>query len=334
MNLLVTGGAGYIGSHVTGLLVARGADVTVLDNLVNGHRAALHPAARFVHGDLLDRDALHACFRGRRFDGILHFAARTLVGESVQQPWRYLRDNVLAGGNLLQAAAEHQVPRFILSSTANLYAAQPRPISEDAPLRPGSPYGEGKHMIERLLYWMNRLHAMAGCSLRYFNAAGAHPDGHIGEDHRPETHLIPLVLQVALARRDSITVFGADYPTPDGSCIRDYIHVMDLAEAHILALEALEAGELRTCNLGSGHGYSVFEVLQTARQVTGHAIPARVGSRRAGDPAVLVADNARLADWLGWTPRHTTLESIIASAWNWHRRHPHGYPHQARDPRR
>ena len=327
MKLLVTGGAGYIGSHVTALLVARGADVIVFDNLVNGHRAAVHPAARFVQGDLLQAETLRELFRGQRYDGILHFAAYTLVGESVEQPWRYLRDNVLAGGNLLQAAAEHGVPRFILSSTANLYERPRRlPIAEDEPIEPGSPYGEGKHMIERQLYWMNRIHGMAGCSLRYFNAAGAHPDGHIGEDHRPETHLIPLVLQVALGQREQISVFGDDYPTSDGSCIRDYIHVMDLAEAHILALEALAKGENRACNLGSGHGYSVFEVLETARQVTGHPIPAHSGPRRAGDPAVLVADNARLREWLGWTPRYTTLQPIIASAWNWHRNNPQGYP--------
>ena len=330
MKLLVTGGAGYIGSHVTDLLIARGDEVTVCDNLVNGHRAAVHPQAHFVHGDLLHSSTLRALFDGRRHDGILHFAAYTLVGESVERPWRYLRDNVLAGGNLLQAAAEQGVPRFILSSTANLYEAPQRiPITEDEPLRPGSPYAEGKHMIERMLAWMNRLHGMAGCSLRYFNASGAHPKGHIGEDHRPETHLIPLALQVALGRRDAITVFGDDYPTPDGSCIRDYVHVMDLAAAHVLALDALQEGELRACNLGSGHGYSVFEVLECARQVTGHAIPARVGPRRAGDPARLVADNNALRAWLGWAPQHVTLQPIIASAWNWHRRHPDGYPAQA-----
>ena len=326
MKLLVTGGAGYIGSHVTHMLVARGDEVTVCDNLVNGHRQAVHPGARFVHGDLLCSDVLRALFDGRRYDGILHFAAYTLVGESVEQPWRYLRDNVLAGGNLLQAAAENDVPRFILSSTANLYEEpQSLPITEDEPVAPGSPYGEGKHMIERMLYWMNRLYGMAGCSLRYFNAAGAHPDGHIGEDHRPETHLIPLVLQVALGQRDAVTVFGDDYPTPDGSCIRDYIHVMDLAAAHILALDALADGELRACNLGSGRGYSVFEVLEGARQVTGHALPACIGPRRAGDPAELVAENAALRDWLGWSPQHTSLQPMIASAWNWHRQHPQGY---------
>ncbi|MCE2488444.1 MAG: UDP-glucose 4-epimerase GalE [Anaerolineae bacterium] len=327
MKLLVTGGAGYIGSHVTHLLVARGDEVTVCDNLVNGHRAAVHPGARFIQGDLLHADTLRALFDGRRYDGILHFAAYTLVNESMERPWRYLRDNVLAGGNLLQAAAEHRVPRFILSSTANLYEEPQRlPISEDEPVQPGSPYGEGKHMIERMLSWMNRLQGMAGCSLRYFNAAGAHPQGHIGEDHRPETHLIPLVLQVALGQRDEITVFGDDYATPDGSCIRDYIHVMDLAAAHILALDALAEGELRACNLGSGHGYSVLEVLASARQITGHAIPARIGPRRAGDPARLVADNAALRDWLGWQPQHRALHPIIASAWNWHRQHPRGYP--------
>ena len=330
MKLLVTGGAGYIGSHVTERLVARGDEVVVCDNLVNGHRQALHPEARFVHGDLLRADTLRALFDGQRYDGILHFAAYTLVNESMERPWRYLRDNVLAGANLLQAAAEHGVPRFILSSTANLYERPQRlPIGEDEPVQPGSPYGEGKHMIERMLAWMNRLGGMAGCSLRYFNAAGAHPKGHIGEDHRPETHLIPLVLQVALGRREAITVFGDDYPTPDGSCIRDYIHVMDLAAAHILALDALEEGELRACNLGSGHGYSVLEVLECARQVTGHAIPARVGARRAGDPAELVADNEALGRWLGWSPQHTTLQPIIASAWNWHRHHPDGYPEAA-----
>lgn len=330
MKLLVTGGAGYIGSHVTDLLSERGDEVVVLDNLVNGHRAAVHPDARFVQGDLLQADTLREVFRGQRFDGIFHFASLTLVGESVQQPWRYLRDNVLAGGNLLQAAAEHKVPRFILSSTANLFERPRRlPISEDEPIEPGSPYGEGKHMIERMLYWMNRLQGMAGCSLRYFNAAGAHPGGHIGEDHRPETHLIPLVLQVALGQREAITIFGDDYPTVDGSCIRDYIHVMDLAAAHILALEALGEGELRACNLGSGHGYSVLEVLASARQVTGHPIPARRGPRRAGDPAVLVADNAHLREWLGWAPQHTTLQPMIASAWKWQRKHPHGYPEAA-----
>ena len=328
MKLLVTGGAGYIGSHVTDLLVARGAEVVVCDNLVNGHRAAVHPAARFVQGDLLQAETLRELFRGQRFDGILHFAAYTLVGESVQQPWRYLRDNVLAGGNLLQAAAEHGVPRFILSSTANLYERPRRlPITEDEAIEPGSPYGEGKHMIERMLYWMNRIHGMAGCSLRYFNAAGAHPDGHIGEDHRPETHLIPLVLQVALGQRDAISVFGDDYPTPDGSCIRDYIHVMDLAEAHILALEALDDGE--NCAPATSAAAMAIPCARCwTLRARSPATPFRptAAPRRAGDPAVLVADNARLREWLGWTPRHTTLQPIIASAWNWHRNNPQGYP--------
>ena len=326
MKVLVTGGAGYIGSHVSALLIARGAEVVVLDNLATGHRAAVPAAARFVEGDLLQVEALREAFGGGRIDGVMHFAGNTLVGESMEQPWRYLRDNVVAGGNLLQAAVEHGVRRFIFSSTANLFERPRRvPIGEGEEIRPGSPYGESKHMIERQLAWMSRIHGLAGCSLRYFNAAGAHPEGQIGEDHSPETHLIPSALQVALGQRDEITVYGDDYATPDGSCIRDYIHVMDLAEAHILALEALEEGENRACNLGSGQGHSVREVLEVAREVSGHGIPAGSGQRRAGDPPTLVADNRLIREWLGWKPQQGSLRSIIASAWKWHQAHPRGY---------
>lgn len=326
MTVLVTGGAGYIGSHVVHLLVERGYDVVVYDNLCAGHRAAVHPKATFIEGDLMDRRRLASTFEEYTFDGILHFASHIQVGESMQKPFKYFRDNVESATNLLEQAANHNVKRFILSSTANLYDRPNRvPISEDEAVIPGSVYGETKAIVERELYWMERVFGMASCALRYFNASGAHPDGHIGEDHDPETHVIPLVLQVALGQRDHILVFGNDYNTPDGTCIRDYVHVVDLAMAHILALEALSDGKSRVYNLGSGSGYSVLEVIETARKVTGHPIPVQYGARRAGDAAVLVADNARIKAELGWQPQYGSLEQIIETAWRWHSTHPHGY---------
>ncbi len=326
MKVLVTGGAGYIGSHVVSLLVERGYNVVVFDNLLAGHRQAVHPDARLVVGDLLNMDALAAVFAEEPFDGILHFASHIQVGESMTNPFKYFRDNVQAATNVLEQAARHNVGRFILSSTANLYDKPAHvPISEDEPVIPGSVYGETKAMVERELYWMEQIYGMQYCCLRYFNASGAHPSGQIGEDHDPETHLIPIVLQAALGQRDKILVYGDDYETPDGTCIRDYVHVMDLALAHVLALEALGKGASRVYNLGSGSGYSVLEVVECARAVTGREIAVQYGPRRAGDLPVLVADNAKIKRELGWEPQYDTLQAIIETAWRWHSAHPQGY---------
>ena len=326
MSVLVTGGAGYIGSHVVQLLIERGYKVVVFDDLSTGHRQAVHPDAQLIVGDLQDASALERVFAAHDFDGILHFASRILVSESMSKPFMYLRHNLYSLINLLEGASQHGVTRFILSSTANLYD-QPRriPIDESELLEPGSVYGETKYMAERLLGWMDRLYGIKTCSLRYFNACGAHPDGHIGEAHDPESHLIPLLLQVALGQRDAIQIFGSDYDTPDGTCIRDYVHVLDLARAHILALEALGDGESRVYNLGSGRGYSVLEVITAARVVTQHPIPALDAPRRPGDLPVLIADSHKIERELGWQPHYQDLEAIIGSAWNWHRRHPRGY---------
>jgi UDP-glucose 4-epimerase len=323
MHVLVTGGAGYIGSVTAEELIRRGARVTVLDNLSQGHQAAVHPEAEFVLADLEDRTLLDTLFSGQRFDAVMHFASYSLVADSVERPFCYLRDNVINGLNLLQAMVEHGVQRFILSSSANLFDQPERiPIAETEAVMPGSPYGESKFILERILHWLDRIHGLRYAALRYFNAAGATATR--GEDHSPETHLIPLVLQVALGQRDHIVLYGTDYPTRDGTCVRDYIHVLDLAEAHILALQSLDQGS-RAYNLGNGRGYSVREVIETARQVTGHPIPAVDGPRRAGDPADLVASSERLRHELGWQPRHADLETILQSAWEWHRSHPHGY---------
>lgn len=326
MKVLVTGGAGYIGSHVVQLLVEKGYEVTVFDNLSAGHRQAVHRDAKLVVGDLLNEADLEALFAGESFEGVLHFASHIMVGESMQNPFKYFHDNVLGMMNLLKYVTANGIQRFILSSTANLYDQPERvPINEDEPLIPGSVYGETKFMAERLLLWMDRVYGLKYCALRYFNACGAHPDGHIGEAHDPETHLIPLVLQVALGQRESIKIFGDDYETPDGTAIRDYIHVMDLAEAHILALEALADGKSRAYNLGIGTGYSVLDVIETARKVTGHPIPTEPAPRRAGDLPVLVADSSKITHELGWEPDYASLEEIIASAWKWHQGHPNGF---------
>ncbi len=300
--------------------------MVVVDSLVTGHRQAVHPQAELVIGDLMDRTALKQLFDNRQFDGIFHFASYIVVPESMEKPFKYLRDNYVAAANLLEAAADHGVKRFILSSTAALFDdPQTIPIPEDEAIIPGSPYGESKAMIERLLYWMDQIYGMRSCCLRYFNAAGAHPDGTIGEDHQPETHLIPIVLQVALGQRDSVTIFGTDYDTPDGTAVRDYIHILDLATAHILAFEALASGESRKYNLGNGKGYSVKEIIEVARQVTGHPIPVTYGPRRAGDLAVLIADSSKICAELGWSPEFASLGQIIQTAWDWQRAHPHGY---------
>lgn len=324
MKVLVTGGAGYIGSVVTSQLVKAGDTVVVLDNLYQGHRAAVHPEAHFVEGDLADKGLLDRVMAQHQPEAIMHFASHTLVGESVEKPFLYLGDNVQNGLNLLQAAVDHGVQRFILSSTANLFDdPESMPISEKERIVPGSPYGESKFILERLLHWMDRIYSLRYAALRYFNACGAaSPD--LGEDHDPETHLIPLVLQVALDQREKIVIFGDDYDTPDGTCIRDYIHVLDLAQAHILALRALAQGS-RTYNLGNGRGFSVKEVVETARQVTGHPIPAEIGSRRPGDPDILIAGSESIKRDLGWHPQYPDLAEIIDSAWQWHQKHPHGY---------
>ncbi|MCO5190714.1 MAG: UDP-glucose 4-epimerase GalE [Anaerolineae bacterium] len=323
MRVLVTGGAGYIGSHVSAELIRQGDDVIVYDNLYQGHAAAVDPQAIFVQGDLADRAALRAVFETHDIDAVMHFASYTLVGESWEKPFLYLRDNVVNGLNLMETAVEYGVKRFVLSSTANLFDNPERmPIDETERIVPGSPYGESKNLLERLLLWMDRVYGMKYAALRYFNACGCVPP--LGEDHAPETHLIPIILQVALGQRDHLVIFGDDYPTPDGTCIRDYIHVRDLASAHILALRALDQGS-RTYNLGTGNGYSIREILDVARAVTGHPIPAIVGDRRPGDPAILIAGSDRIGRELGWEPQYSDLHHIIQSAWDWHRRHPDGY---------
>ncbi len=324
-KILVTGGAGYIGSIATAELVQSDYQVVVYDNLYQGHAGAVHPDAQFVQGDLADRAALAQLFSDHPdFYGIMHFASYTLVGESMEKPLLYLRDNMVNASNLLDQAATAGVQRFILSSTANLFDdPEKMPIDENERIVPGSPYGESKYMIERLLHWFEKIYGLRYACLRYFNAAGGTP--HRGEDHDPETHIIPLVLQVALGQRESFSVFGDDYSTPDGTCVRDYIHVIDLAQAHILALEAIDEIGSRKYNLGNGAGFSVLEVIETARRVTGHPIPHIIGSRRPGDPATLIASSETIRKELGWKPAYADLETIIASAWEWHVNHPHGY---------
>jgi UDP-glucose 4-epimerase len=323
MKILVTGGAGYIGSIVVEQLIHAGESVVVFDNLSQGHRAAVHPQAVFVEGDLINRRSVDDLLSKHHPEAIMHFASKTLVGESMEKPFLYLGENVICGANLLESAVEHGVRRFILSSTANLFDDPERiPIAETERIVPGSPYGESKFFLERMLYWMDRIHGLRYAALRYFNAAGASPER--GEDHHPELHLIPIVLSVAQGQRDNVVIFGDDYPTRDGTCVRDYIHVLDLAQAHILALEALDHGS-RTYNLGNGQGFTIQEVLETARSVTGHPIPAVVGPRRAGDPAELIASSDTIRRQLGWQPQHPELRQIIQTAWDWHTTHPGGY---------
>lgn len=323
MKILVTGGAGYIGSVATELLLHHGHQVVVFDNLQQGHRAAVESAAEFVPGDLADYGAIATAIERSRPDAVMHFAANSLVGESMRDPFAYLGDNVLNALNLLRAMDAHGVKRIILSSTANLFAEPSKmPIDEEERIVPGSPYGESKGIVERFLHWLSVTRGFRYACLRYFNAAGA-TERH-GEDHNPELHLIPLVLQVAQGRRPSISIFGDDYPTPDGTCIRDYIHVVDLVDAHIRALDVLDAGN-RTYNLGNGQGFSVREVIAAAERVTGCHIPVTMAPRRAGDPAVLVGGSARIRRELGWEPRFPGIEAIIQTAWAWHSRHPHGY---------
>ena len=323
MKILVTGGAGYIGSAAVEQLIAAGESVVVLDNLSLGHRAAVHPAAVFVKGDLSNRAEIDGALSDHRPEAVMHFAAKSLVGESMEKPFLYLGDNVRNGLNLLESMVEHGVKRIILSSTANLFAQPERmPIDESERIVPGSPYGESKFILERMLHWLDRIYGFRFACLRYFNAAGATPAR--GEDHDPELHLIPLVLQVALGKREKVTIFGEDYPTRDGTCVRDYIHVIDLAQAHILALRALDRGS-SFYNLGNGEGFTVKEVIDTAREITGRAIRADIGPRRAGDPAVLVAASDKIRKELGWVSQFPRVHEIIESAWRWHKANPEGY---------
>ncbi|MGQ9516657.1 MAG: UDP-glucose 4-epimerase GalE [Anaerolineae bacterium] len=324
MRVLVVGGAGYIGSATAQCLLDAGYEVVVFDSLVKGHRAAVPAGAEFVHGDLAHRDQIEDALRRFRVEAVMDFAAFIEAGESMKEPGRYFRNNVCGTLNLLEACVSAGVRRLVFSSTAAVYGiAEEIPITEEAPLHPVNVYGESKLMVERMLEWYGRIYGLRCAALRYFNAAGGRPDR--GEDHHPETHLIPLTLQVALGQRPHIAIFGTDYPTPDGTCVRDYIHVDDLASAHVLALRALDRHERLIYNLGNGRGFSVREVIEVCRRVTGHPIPAVETPRRPGDPPVLIASSEKIQRELGWKPRWPSLEDIVASAWEWHRRHPHGY---------
>ena len=323
-RILVTGGAGYIGSVVVAQLLAQGYQPIVFDNLSNGHRAAVPARARLIAGDIADRTLLEQVFSDVRPQAVMHFAAFIEAGESMQRPEKYFRNNTANTLTLLEALLAHGVRRFVFSSTAALYGAPEKtPIEENSPLQPTNAYGESKLLVEQMLDWLQRVHGLRYACLRYFNAAGA--AGEQGEDHQPESHLIPLALQVALGVRKNVAIFGTDYPTPDGTCVRDYVHVSDLAAAHLLVLEALKEKSQLIYNLGNGQGFSVREVIDTVRKVTGHAIPAPESPRRPGDPVVLVASSEKIKRELGWKPEYTNLESIVRSAWNWRRAHPNGY---------
>ncbi len=322
MNVFVTGGAGYIGSVCVEELIKAGHQVTVYDNLSEGHRAAVDPAARFVQGCLSEKEKLSEAIHAAQAQAIVHFAAHSLVGESMAKPGKYFRNNVAFGLNLLDAAVENRVAKFVFSSTAATYGMpEQSPIAETSPQKPINPYGESKLAFEKMLQWYRQIHGLEFVAFRYFNAAGA--SERFGEHHRVESHLIPNVLKVPLGQKESCMLFGTDYPTPDGTCLRDYIHVVDLAQAHILAIAP---GKQGFYNLGNGGGYSVRQVIQTCEQVSGKKIKVLEEPRRAGDPAVLVSTAEKAIAELGWKPQYPTLEAIVASAWKWHRQHPQGYP--------
>ena len=321
MKVLVCGGAGYIGSACTEYLLDREHEVVVFDSLVTGHEEAVDPRADFVKGDLANRDLIIKLCRQEQFDAIMHFAAFSLVGESMKDPGKYFRNNLANGINLADAAVEGGIKMIVFSSTAATFGQpEENPIRETAAQVPINPYGESKLCFEKVLRWYNEIHGVKYAALRYFNAAGA--TASFGEDHKPETHLIPLVLQVAQGKRDKIMVYGNDYETKDGTCVRDYIHILDLAQAHMLALTAPESGHY---NLGTGNGLTVNEIIQAAREVTGHAIPAEVVPRRAGDPATLIACSDRAKEVLGWKPQFENANTIIESVWKWMQKHPNGY---------
>ncbi|MDX1260964.1 UDP-glucose 4-epimerase GalE [Exiguobacterium sp. K1] len=327
MAVLVVGGAGYIGSHAVYQLVDAGQDVVVIDHLKSGHREAVHPKARFYEGDIRDRAFLDTVFEKETIDQVVHFAAFSLVGESMEHPLAYFDNNVYGTQVLLEAMMAHDVKQIVFSSTAATYGEQEQmPILETATTNPTNAYGETKLMMEKMMRWCETAYGLNYVALRYFNVAGARATGEIGEDHTPETHLVPLVLEVANGQRPVISIYGDDYATEDGTCIRDYIHVEDLIDAHLLALEYLKQGNTSDVfNLGSSRGFSVREIIEAARRVTGHAIPEQVVARRAGDPSTLIAGSDKAKTVLGWTPRRTEIDTIIQDAWRWHEQRPQGY---------
>lgn len=331
MSVLVLGGAGYIGSHTVYELIDKGEDVVVADDLLTGFREAVHPKAKFYRGDIRDRAFIDSVFDREDIDGVIHFAAFSQVGESMTRPLKYYNNNLCGTETLLESMVAHGVDKIVFSSTAATYGEPERiPILETDRTVPTNTYGETKLSMEKMFHWTGQAHNLRYVSLRYFNACGAHPNGQIGEAHDPETHLIPLILQVPLGQRDHIAIFGTDYDTPDGTCVRDYIHVSDLAQAHIRALRYLrEGGKSDIFNLGNGVGFSVREVIETARKVTGHPIPATEEARRAGDPSTLIASSAKAKEILGWDPQFDDLETIISTAWKWHQSHPNGYSSRA-----
>ena len=327
MSILVCGGAGYIGSHTVHQLVEKGEDVVIVDNLQTGHMGAVNPKAKFYKGDIREAEVLDRIFTENKIDAVVHFAANSLVGESMTNPLKYFNNNVYGMQVLLEAMVRHGIDKIVFSSTAATYGEPERiPIMEDDRTEPTNPYGQSKLIMEKMMKWVNLANGIRYVSLRYFNAAGAIEDGSIGEDHSPETHLIPLILQVPLGKRDHITVFGEDYPTPDGTCLRDYIHVLDLADAHVLAIDYLRrGGESNIFNLGNGQGFSVKEMIEAAREATGLDIKVEIGERRAGDPAQLIASSEKARKVLGWQPKFTDVKAVIGTAWKWHQQHPEGY---------
>ena len=325
--ILVCGGAGYIGSHAVRQLIDKGEEVIIVDNLETGHEDAIHPKAKFYKVDIRDEKSLNKVFEENKIDEVIHFAANSLVGESMTNPLKYFNNNVHGTEVLLKVMVAHDVKKIVFSSTAATYG-EPKniPILESDETNPTNAYGETKLCMEKMMKWADKAHGVKYISLRYFNVAGAHVSGEIGEDHNPETHLIPLILQVPLGKREFISIFGDDYETHDGTCIRDYIHVTDLADAHILAVRKLREGSgSNIYNLGSGNGFTVKEMIEAARKVTGHEIPAKVCERRAGDPAKLVASSEKARRELGWNPKYENVEDMISSAWNWHKNHPNGF---------
>ena len=323
MNIFLTGGAGYIGSATTAALLNAGHHVTIYDSLVTGHQPAVPEGAEFIHADLGDEDALKSAITSRKFDAVMHFAAFIEAGESMKDPGKFIQNNLVNSSRLIEAAARAGVGRFVLSSTAAVYQSSDKPLSEKSPLGPTNTYGYTKLAVERILEWYRSIHGLHFAALRYFNASGALPGR--GEAHQPESHLIPLVLQVALGQRETIGIYGTDYPTPDGTAIRDYIHIADLVSAHLLALDALSEQDKLVYNIGTGTGYSVREVIETARSVTQHLIPSVETPRRPGDPARLVASSEKIQHELGWKAEHSDLKNILETAWAWHESHPNGY---------
>ena len=327
MTVLILGGAGYIGSHTAYELIDKGEDVVIADNLQTGYIKAVHPKARFYKGDIRDKSFLDDLFKKEKIDAVIHFAANSLVGESMTEPLKYYDNNLYGTMVLLKSMVENGIDKIVFSSPAATYGEPENiPILESDRTEPTNTYGETKLSMEKMFKWVSKAHNLRYVSLRYFNACGAHVSGEIGEAHNPESHLIPIILQVPNGKRETISIFGDDYPTKDGTCIRDYIHVTDLAQAHILAVEYLRKGNPSDIfNLGNGIGFSVKEVIDTARKVTGHPIPAVVSPRRAGDPAQLIASSEKAKSVLGWKPEHADLEEIIATAWKWHKNHPDGF---------